>query len=123
MVTAATSFGRSGVSDFIIQRFSGVILAAYAVFILVYLIANPGLTYEQWSGLFSLTAVRIFSFLTLLSVVAHGWIGLWVILTDYITDRMVGPKATPIRLIILSIYALVNAVFLVWGVEILWGVN
>lgn len=123
MVTAATSFGRSGITDFIIQRFSGLILAAYTLFIVVYLIANPDLTYAQWSGLFEMAPVRIFSFITLVSVVAHGWIGLWVVLTDYITDRMVGPKATPIRLIILSIYALVNAAFLVWGVEILWGVN
>lgn len=123
MVTAATSFGRSGISDWIIQRFTAVTLAAYTVFILGFLVCTPDLTYEQWSGLFSMTCVRIFSFIALLSIVAHGWIGLWVILTDYITDRMVGPSAMPIRLFILGVYALVNIVFLVWGVEILWSVK
>ena len=110
MVTAATSFGRSGITDFLVQRFSGLILAAYIIFVVGFLVANPGVSYEEWRDLYAMTAVRIFSFITLLSVVAHGWIGLWVILTDYITDRMVGPKAMPIRLLILSIYALVNAV-------------
>lgn len=122
MVRAATSFGRSGVSDWLIQRFSALILAAYSLFIVGFLVMNPDLTYAQWQELFSLSCVRIFSFLTLVSIVAHGWIGLWVVLTDYVTARLMGGSALAIRMIVLTVYALVNAVFIVWGVEILWGV-
>ena len=121
MVTAATSFSRSGLSDWIIQRFTALILAAYTLFIVIYLLANPDLSYEQWSLLFDNTAVRIFSFIVVLSIVAHGWIGLWVILTDYVTERAMGAPALPIRVIVLTVYALVNLAFIVWGVEILWG--
>ncbi len=121
MVTAATSLGRNGVSDFLIQRFTAIILAAYLIFLVAYLVANPGLTYEQWSGLFSQLWMRVFSLLTLVSIVAHGWIGLWVVLTDYVTERMMGGSALVIRLLVLSLYAVVNIVFLVWGVDILWG--
>ncbi|HAN68665.1 MAG TPA: succinate dehydrogenase, hydrophobic membrane anchor protein, partial [Halieaceae bacterium] len=33
MVTAVTSFGRSGTADWLVQRVSGVILLAYFLFI------------------------------------------------------------------------------------------
>ncbi|RZJ38104.1 MAG: succinate dehydrogenase, hydrophobic membrane anchor protein [Chryseobacterium sp.] len=100
MVRAATSFGRSGVSDWIIQRFSAVILTAYTLFIVVFLVLNPGLDYATWHGLFSNTAVRIFTLLALLSVAAHGWIGLWAVITDYLTERVMGSKALPLRMFI-----------------------
>ncbi|WP_096084402.1 succinate dehydrogenase, hydrophobic membrane anchor protein [Agaribacterium haliotis] len=122
MVTAATSFSRSGLSDWILQRFTAVVLAAYTVFIVGYLVLNPNLDYATWSELFSCLWVRIFSLLTLVSIVAHGWIGLWVVLTDYVTSRFMGKAAFAIRVIVLSVYAVVNVVFLVCGVEIFWGI-
>ena len=121
MVTAVTTFGRSGLSDWLIQRFSAVVLAAYAVFITVFLVTTPELTYEIWAGLFSQLWMRVFTLLVLLSCAAHGWIGLWGVLTDYVTTRMMGSSALALRMIILTVYALITLTYLVWGVEILWG--
>lgn len=121
MVTAVTSLGRSGLSDWLVQRLSAIVLTAYTLFIVGFLVLNPGVSYEQWSGLFDQLWVRVFTLLTILSVAAHGWIGLWAVLTDYVTNRMMGSKATIIRMVILTIYAIVTVTFLVWGVEILWG--
>jgi succinate dehydrogenase / fumarate reductase, membrane anchor subunit len=121
MVRAATSFGRSGVSDWIIQRFSAVILAAYTVFIVIFLILNPGIDYTTWHQLFSATAVRLFTLLALLSVAAHGWIGLWAVITDYLTERVMGCKALPLRMFILATYAIVTFAYVAWGIQILWG--
>ena len=52
MVTNITSFGRSGLSDWLMQRVSAVILALYTVFVVAYLLFNPNLDYYAWSGLF-----------------------------------------------------------------------
>ena len=52
MVTTITSFGRSGLYDWMIQRATAVVLLVYTVFILFYLLTNSGLTYEQWKDLF-----------------------------------------------------------------------
>ena len=123
MVTAVTSFGRSGLSDWLIQRASAVALAAYTLFIVIYLLMNPDLTYAQWAELFSHLWVRVFTLLVLLSIVAHGWIGLWVVLTDYVTDRLIGGSALAIRTVAMGTYALVSLTFLVWGIEIIWGIN
>ncbi len=121
MVTAVTSLGRSGVADWLIQRVSAVILAAYTLFMVAYIATTPNLDYATWSHLFDQLWMRIFSFLALLSTASHAWIGLWTVLTDYVTERLMGGKALSIRMVTLGLYALVTVSYLVWGVEILWG--
>lgn len=123
MVTTATNFGRSGLADWIVQRVTAVVLAAYTIFLVGFIVCTPELTFDIWSDLFNQLWVRVFSLLALLSTIAHGWIGLWGVLTDYVTTRFMGNKATSIRAIVLFVYGLVNVTFLVWGVEILWGFN
>lgn len=122
MVTAVTSLGRSGVADWLIQRVTAIVMALYTFFIVGFILIVPDLDYATWSNLYSQFWMRAFSFLTLLSIAAHGWIGLWGVLTDYVTSRMMGCVALPLRMLILAVYALVTLVCLVWGVEILWGV-
>ncbi|RDL43829.1 succinate dehydrogenase, hydrophobic membrane anchor protein [Marinomonas piezotolerans] len=114
MVTQITSFGRSGLYDWMMQRISAVVLSAYSIFIIGYLLLNPDLTYDQWSALFESTAMRVFSLLTLLSIGIHSWIGLWSISTDYL-------KATGVRFFFQSLCGLVMFIYVVWGVQVLWG--
>ena len=121
MVTAVTSFGRSGLYDWLIQRVTAVVLALYTFFIVGYIIANPGLTYEQWSGLFSQFWMRLFTLATILSAAAHAWIGLWSVFTDYLTPMTLGKNATAIRLTVQMIFGVVTLAFTLWGIEILWG--
>jgi len=115
MGVSATNFSRSGVSDWIIQRFSAVVLALYTVFIVGYLVSHSGLTYAEWKEFFSCTSVRVFTLLALISTVAHAWIGMWTISTDYL-------KAAGIRFVFQAICFLAMFVYLAWGIEIIWGV-
>jgi len=123
MVTSVTSFGRSGLYDWLIQRVGGVVMAAYLIFIVGYLASNPDLTYEQWQTLFGQLWVRVFSFLTLVSFIAHAWIGLWAVLTDYLTVRLMGDKATVLRIIAQTVLGGVAVTYLIWGIEIIWGLK
>ncbi|MEC7581326.1 MAG: succinate dehydrogenase, hydrophobic membrane anchor protein [Pseudomonadota bacterium] len=121
MVTNATNFSRSGLSDWIIQRFSAVILAAYTLFILAVLVSMPELNYESWREVFSKNSVRLFSVIALLALGGHTWVGMWTVGTDYLTDRQLGGKGTFIRLIYQSFCVLLIAVYLLWGIQIFWG--
>ncbi len=121
MVTAVTSFGRSGLYDWMIQRVSGVAMAAYVIFLVGFILTTPDVGYAEWKELYSSLCMRVFSLVTLLSLAAHAWIGLWAVLTDYLTNRMMGSKATVLRVVAQMALGVVTVTYVVWGIEILWG--
>ena len=114
MVKSVTNLGRTGAYDWLMQRVSAVVLALYTLFLVGFVLGSSGLDYEQWSGLFDQLWMRIFSLLALISLGIHAWVGLWTITTDYI-------KPTALRFIIQAACGLTMFIYLVWGVEILWG--
>ncbi len=119
MVTSVTSFGRSGLSDWLVQRVSGVIVLAYFVCIGATLMG--GVDYAQWKAMFELTSMRIFTLLAILSLAAHAWIGMWAVGTDYLTERLMGPKGNVLRLAYQIGCGLVIFIYVIWGIQILWG--
>ncbi|MDT8428846.1 MAG: succinate dehydrogenase, hydrophobic membrane anchor protein [Pseudomonadales bacterium] len=121
MVTNVTSFGRSGLYDWLIQRISAVILAVYFLGLLAYILANPELSHAQWKELFTAPWMRIVSLLALLSLCAHAWIGMWTISTDYLTKAMIGSKATFLRFLFQAACMVLLFIYLIWGIQILWG--
>lgn len=121
MVTNVSNLGRSGLFDWLVQRFSAVILAAYSFFILGSFILNPDMNYAQWSAIFDSTLMRIFSVITLIALCAHAWIGMWTISTDYLTELQLGRRATLIRLLFQAGCALLTCIYLLWGIQIFWG--
>jgi len=122
MVTNVTSFGRSGLSDWLVQRVTAIIIAVYVLFIVGYLATADDLSYQQWVALHQGLCVRILSLFAVVSVAAHAWIGLWSVLTDYVTERMMGAKATVIRLLLELGMITVTLVYVVWAFDILWGI-
>ncbi|RZO20419.1 MAG: succinate dehydrogenase, hydrophobic membrane anchor protein [SAR92 clade bacterium] len=121
MVGIASSFSQSGVINWLVQRVSALVMTAYIVFITVYLLANPNISYAQWSELNSLLSMRLFSLLTMASIASHAWIGIWCVLTDYVTERLLGPKADIIRKVLQVCMIAVILIYLVWAIDILWG--
>lgn len=121
MVKNVMSFGRSGLSDWVIQRVSAVILGVYFVGLLGFMVITPDLGYAEWQALFSSTWMRIASLAALLALCAHAWIGMWTIATDYLNNYMIGSKGTVIRFVFQAACVLLIFIYLVWGVQILWG--
>ena len=121
MVTNVTNFSRSGLYDWMAQRVSAVVLAAYSLFLLGYVIANPGMGYAEWQGLFANNWMRIFSLLSLVALGAHAWIGLWAVTTDYLTPMSLGKVPTGVRFLVQALCGIIMFVLFVWGVQILWG--
>lgn len=121
MVTAVTNFGRSGLSDWLIQRITALVLLAYMLVLGGIVLFGGELTYESWRGLFSQTWMRIFTLAAMLSIAAHAWIGLWAVSTDYLTERLMGPKGNVLRLIFQAVVVAALFVYVVWGIQILWG--
>lgn len=120
MVTAVTSFGRSGLYDWLMQRISAVILAAYSVFIATVFICNPDINYQEWHSIFEMTAVKVFSLLALISLGMHSWVGLWCVVTDYMTPQLMGKNAIWLRFLVQAGCGMVMFTYFVWCIQILW---
>lgn len=126
MVTNVTALGRSGLADWLIQRISAVILAVYAVGMIGWFVCQSPIDYAAWHALNNCLAMRIANTLMLLALIAHAWIGIWTILTDYITVvRMdavgIGAYATALRIAMEAVALLWLFVCLVWGAVIIWA--
>lgn len=119
MVRSVTSFGRSGLSDWLVQRVSGVILLAYFICIGGSLLG--GVSFSEWQSMYEGTGMRVFTLLAILSLAAHAWIGMWSISTDYLTERMMGSKANVLRLAFQIGCSLTLFIYVIWGLQILWG--
>ena len=113
---------RSGVLDWVLQRFSAVILALYTASILVILISHPQMDYATWKGIFDLLIVRISSLIALAALCTHAWIGMWTVTTDYMTPIQFGKLATPVRFIGQGVVLILIFSYLIWGVYILWSI-
>ncbi len=115
MVKPATSLGRSGFQDWLIQRVSAVILALYTVFICSRILFNSTHNYAAWHDLFHSGWVKIATLLALLSLISHAWIGMWTITTDYL-------KPVWIRLVVQITIILALFIYFLWGIRIFWEI-
>ena len=121
MMAFFARFTLTGPNNWIIQRITAIVMAAYLFFIVGFLVANPVLTYDQWSALNGLLSMRIFTLVTIAAVAFHAWIGMRCVLTDYITVRLIGPKANGVRNVLQLGLGFIILLYLMWTIKILWG--
>ncbi len=114
MVSSITALGRSGLKDWFLQRISAVILALYVLFLLGFFIGHSPVSYVTWSMLFTHWWMKAFTLITLFSLVVHAWVGIWTVLTDYVTCGVA-------RAIIQIIVVLAFIIYVIWAIRILWG--
>ena len=121
MVTNITSLSRSGLWDWVIQRITAVVLAIYTLCVFGFLLANPHLTRSDLIDYFGNGVLQMFGTLALLSLAAHGWIGLWTVGTDYIQPHYFGRRSTFFRLVYQTGCIMTLFIYVLWGLQILWG--
>lgn len=122
MIEKAIKFYHSGLFDWFVQRATALLMTAYLIFILVYLVVNPDLSYGQWEALNRSKGMKAFTLLTMVSMLTHAWIGNWCVLTDYVTVRLIGPKANFIRNFIRFGMAILTFAYFAWAINILWRI-
>ena len=120
MVTSVTSFGRSGLADFVLQRVSAVVLAAYGLCVIGFFISQP-VTHAALTRFFGGLPMRAFTTLALAALAVHAWIGMWTVGTDYVRKHYFGRGHG----VYLAIYQFVCwamiFVYVVWPLAVIWG--
>ncbi|WED22534.1 succinate dehydrogenase, hydrophobic membrane anchor protein [Vibrio sp. JC009] len=113
MVRHVSSVGRNGVHDFLLIRATAIILTLYTIYLVGFFTFND-IDYNIWMAFFSGTFTRAFSMLALTSILIHGWIGLWQVLTDYVKPTLLRGALQLVIVAVLLIYFF-SGLFILWG--------
>ncbi|WP_120510417.1 succinate dehydrogenase, hydrophobic membrane anchor protein [Photobacterium salinisoli] len=114
MVSNVSTIGRNGVHDFILIRATAIILTLYTIYMVYFFAFGPELNFETWTAFFSKLSTKVFTMLALASVLIHGWIGMWQVLTDYIKPAFLRAGLMFAIVAVLFVY-LLSGFFIVWG--------
>jgi len=102
-----------GLRDWLAQRITAAIMAAYTLILAGVLLNKAPITYSVWKDLFAQGWMRVATLLFAASLAWHAWVGVRDILMDYI-------KPDGLRLTMQVGTLLLLAVYVGWTVQILW---
>ena len=105
---------RRGFHEWIVPRVSAVLIGIYTVFLFAFIFTHSPMHFAVWDGLFSDTAMKVATFLVVLAILWHAWIGLWTVFGDYVKNG-----AVRLLLEIVVIVALIS--YFAWCIDTLWG--
>ena len=116
MVKRIVSGAHYGLKDWLVQRFTAVIMLIYTIVLLGWLLAQRPVDYDTWRALFDGEWIRYFTLLFALSLFLHAWVGMRDILMDYVR-----PARLRLPLQVATIVALL--IYTMWTVNILWSIK
>jgi succinate dehydrogenase / fumarate reductase membrane anchor subunit len=114
MVNRIVTGAHYGLRDWLMQRVSAVVMAAYALFLGGWLLWHAPVGHAAWTALFASNVMRSFTLLALLALFFHAWVGVRDIVMDYVNPAGV-------RLLIHVLVILALMLYAIWSVQILWG--
>ena len=103
-----------GLMDWLIQRLTAVVMIVYTVLVLGIALWNGGIDYALWRQIFTHAGFKLASFLFMVALLYHAWIGMRDIFMDYV-------KPAGVRLLLETICVVVLVGYLGWTIQILWG--
>jgi succinate dehydrogenase / fumarate reductase, membrane anchor subunit len=103
-----------GWRDWLSQRITAVVMALYTLLVLGIVLWHGGLDYAVWKALFASHMFRLATFLFIVSLLLHAWVGVRNIAMDYV-------KPTALRLAVQVAVICALIAYAGWTIEILWG--
>jgi succinate dehydrogenase / fumarate reductase membrane anchor subunit len=89
-------------------------MALFTIILLAQVLLSKGpIGYDKWAGIFSSQWMKFLTFVVIIALLYHAWIGIRDIWMDYIK-----PVAVRLSLQVLSIVWLVGCAG--WAVQVLW---
>ena len=103
-----------GLRDWLAQRVTGVLMALFTLIVLAQVIFTKGtMGYDKWAGIFSPQWMKPLTFVVILALLYHAWVGMREILMDYIK-----PVWLRLSLQVFTIVWLVGCAG--WAIQVLW---
>jgi len=102
-----------GLRDWLAQRVTAVLMTLFTLVVLVQVLWPGELDYDRWAGIFSSQWMKVLTFVVVVSIAWHAWVGMRDVFMDYIK-----PVALRIALQMFAIAWLVGCAG--WAVQVLW---
>ena len=105
-----------GLRDWLAQRVTACLMALFTVILLAQVIFSKGpIGYDKWAGIFHGQCMKFLTFVVILALLYHAWVGIRDIWMDYVK-----PVSIRLPLHVLSIVWLVGCAG--WAIQVLWRV-
>ena len=104
---------RYGLRDWLAQRVTALLMALFTLVVLLQLLLPGELGYDRWAGIFAAQWMKVLTFVVILSLAYHAWVGVRDILMDYVK-----PVGTRLLAQVAAIVWLVGCTG--WAVQVLW---
>jgi succinate dehydrogenase / fumarate reductase, membrane anchor subunit len=102
-----------GLRDWLAQRATSIVMALFTVAVIVQVLLPGPLDYYRWSAIFSRQWMKVLTFVVVLSLLYHAWVGMRDIWMDYIK-----PVSLRLTLDIVTIAWLVGCAG--WAIQVIW---
>ena len=102
-----------GFRDWLSQRVTAALMALFTLVLLVQVLMPGELGYDRWSGIFAAQWMKVLTFVVIVSLLYHVWVGMRDIWMDYV--KPVGVK------LVLQVFTLAWLLGCAgWAVQVLW---
>ena len=117
----STSFGSRrlvvgahyGLRDWLAQRITSLLMALFTIVVVGEVLLGGRLDYYRWSAIFTPQWMKVLTFVTIVSLLYHVWVGMRDIWMDYVK-----PVSVRLALDIATIAWLVGCAG--WAIQVLW---
>jgi succinate dehydrogenase / fumarate reductase, membrane anchor subunit len=102
-----------GLRDWLSQRVTAALMALFTLAVIVQVLLPGEMGYDKWAGIFARQWMKVLTFVVIVALLVHVWVGMRDILMDYV--KAVG---TRLALQVAAIVWLVGCAG--WAIQVLW---
>ena len=102
-----------GLRDWMAQRATSMLMAIFTVVVVAQVLFGGPLDYYRWSAIFSAQWMKVLTFVVIVSLMVHVWVGMRDIWMDYVK-----PVVARLALDVATIVWLVGCAG--WAIQVLW---
>ena len=102
-----------GLRDWLSQRVTASLMALFTLVVIVQVLLPGEMGYDKWAGIFSHQWMKVLTFVVIVALAVHAWVGIRDIWMDYVK-----PVAVRLLLQVATIVWLVGCMG--WAIQVLW---
>ena len=102
-----------GLRDWLSQRVTAALMALFTLAVIVQVLLPGEMGYDKWAGIFAAQWMKVLTFVVIIALLYHVWVGMRDVWMDYVK-----PVAVRLVLQVFTIAWLTGCAG--WAVQVLW---